>query len=54
MTKDDNLQFCATRLERNTLKMLRDIAWKRSIHLKDLLNEVLTDFAEKNAVEVTA
>ena len=52
---DNELQFCATKLERSKLKVLRDIAFERRITLKELLYEILTDFAKKKVVnKVTA
>jgi len=44
------LQFCATKVERQTLKKLRDIAFEKRLYLKDLLKEILTDYANKYGV----
>jgi len=48
---DEELHFCATKLDRHVLKKLHDIAFERHTTLKVLLKEILTNFA--NSVEVT-
>jgi hypothetical protein len=52
-TKQD-MQFCATRIPRQDLKVLRDVAWHRSITLKELLYNILTEFAKTHRQEVNA
>ena len=52
MSKIENqdLMFCATKLERGTLQTLKNIAFNKRITLKDLLGEILTEYAKKHVV----
>jgi hypothetical protein len=48
MPEIDELQFCATKIERTKLKALKDIAFSKRMHLKDLLRQILTDYANSH------
>ena len=45
-TKAD-LHFIACKVDKKIAKTLKDFAWKRGITLKELLQEILTNYANE-------